>query len=109
MIKIKVPIYDKSIYIYTEGEGEQAIAKMNKFYGKNDERVGRLENAVGISIGNVLYIGDNSINTLAHELSHCIDDLVELVEIKDEEAKAYLFGYVFEQVCTKLHIVWEKK
>lgn len=109
MIKIAVPILEKTFFVYTKGEEEPAKAKLRTLYGKNEKRDAQLDDNAGMCVGSVLFIGDNTINTLAHEVYHAMVGLAEYTGIDDEETTAYLIGYFMEKACKKLDIIWRTK
>jgi hypothetical protein len=45
----------------------------------------------------------NKINTILHELSHCVDFILEDRDINDTESRAYLTAYLGEKILKNLY------
>lgn len=47
----------------------------------------------------IFYSSDNlTMNTVAHEICHTVDEICEHRDIEDKEARAYLSGHITEKV-----------
>lgn len=116
--KIKVPIYDFNV-TYIEIENKEDADTIPKYFkpikveeedacsiietikeeGKNGGSTFRNFGLKGFLI--IIYEADNEAslkNVKAHELRHLTDRILEWADIKDNEAAAFLQGYLFEKL-----------
>ncbi len=50
----------------------------------------------------IIYLGVDTYETIAHEATHITTNAMELYDIKDEEFRAYLTGWLVDQIIYKL-------
>lgn len=101
MKKFCIPIVDKDIYIYVGKEEYVKFIKAIKSEGavfKDGEEI-EDDPSGGRCYGSWIWYEDlGDINTIAHELSHFLDNLFATIGSNDTEFRAYVTGYVMEKV-----------
>ena len=50
----------------------------------------------------------DNVNIVAHEASHCTTHIMEFLGIKDDEFRAYMVGYITQEICLKLREIKDK-
>lgn len=103
MIKINIDIFETNLYI---SENEKDIRKIMKLINSkySYEEYCDLFNGTYSSRFKDKYIILNTkrIHILVHELLHCVQDLCEHRNIKDDEFEAYLLDYLVKESLSKL-------
>lgn len=96
--KIKIPMFGRVVSVYV---GEEEHAKFLKDTGiKKPKR-----KVDGTCVGEFIYIGNETdFTTIVHELYHVTTNIAKILGVKDDETKAYMQGYLLEQICGKLDI-----
>ncbi len=91
MKKIKVAVYNLDVRMYI---GKKEAKEFEKISGV------KIEDSRGCVYGSDVYFKKKkpSINTIAHEASHLAYEILYSRGVNDEEARAYLTGYLVEQI-----------
>lgn len=50
----------------------------------------------------------DNVNIVAHEASHCTTHIMDFLGIKDDEFRAYMVGYITQEICLKLRDLKDK-
>lgn len=96
--KVKLPMFERVVSVYV-GKEEHA-----KFLKDTSSKKPKHEVA-GTCINESVYIKDSiDLTTIVHELYHVTTNITKMLGVKDDETKAYMQGYLLEQVCGKLDI-----
>lgn len=107
--KIEIPIYDRTLHVCVGDEQFIKTCKKLSINPKFSEE--KSEGCVLSSpAGLILYVGDTrTSDTLVHECVHVASFILELagipVSAKEDEALAYLIGYIWSEVVSKVGIV----
>jgi len=102
MKTIKIPIYECTVRLYiTKNINKSA----NKIYKKNDCKDILTDNPAAYHLyfemdAYYLFINTTSIsfNTICHELYHLVRSIAEDRGIKEEEATAWIQGYLADEI-----------
>jgi hypothetical protein len=101
MYKLKLDIYECTVILHIVDTNKDVSILANKIMKKNkiDGKIEDLAWGYMISTFNKYNIilsqpSLKDFNTFLHELTHCIDAVLEDRNIEDDEARAYLQGYV---------------
>ncbi len=105
--KIQIPIYECTCHIIISDNIEKVInryAKLKKWEKgatiEEGEEVHGLATSNGDTKNYYLFYSLNSVtvNSLTHEISHTVDDILSNRSIQDGEARAYLVGYISDKI-----------
>ena len=109
--KIKIDLYECEVIMQIVPTTKDVCTAINSLAKKRKQS---LPNEIGdVAAGQVIGFVDKyyiilskkhvkTLNTALHELWHCIEAICEDREIRDEEAKAYLQGFVGEKLIQDL-------
>jgi len=99
MKRFKVPLVNIALVIYS-GEDEWERFKTQTIKkGAAESLKTKCPSGGGRAWGSWLWVYNiHDSNTLYHELSHFIDDTMDDLHSKDTEFRAYITGYVYENV-----------
>jgi len=107
--KINIPIYHRTLHVCV---GDEQFTKTCKKLGISPKFFEEKSQGCVLSspAGLVLYVGDTrTSDTLVHECVHVASFILELagvpVSAKEDEALAYLVGYIWSEVVKKVGIV----
>jgi hypothetical protein len=108
--KIRIPIYDADVYICpTEEDYEKLCKKLcipQEYW--EVEGVGK---CITGDFGSIICLTERrSLATLVHECVHCGNFILEkrgvVSTTSEDEALAYLVGYIWEQINKKTGLGW---
>lgn len=96
MKTINVDIYQTKIEVYFHNEKE--LFEKRAKYKVND--------SYGCVVGSQVWFKEikPDINTIVHEAFHLSYEILNYRGVKDEEARAYLLGFIVDKLMGKLHI-----
>jgi len=105
-LSIKVDIYNcKIFFVVTENLLKDALFLYKKYKIVPPEDVGELRDNEGLyltfNISNHYLLIDNKYlthNTLAHEIHHVVNNITNDRDVDDEEAEAWLCGFITEKI-----------
>lgn len=92
--KIKIQYLRNQIIIYILN-----LQKFNKAVSDNFQE-DECESILGFTIDNIIYLNENNLTygILIHEIVHAVNYIMSHHNIQDEESRAYLSEYIFEQL-----------
>ena len=67
-----------------------------------------LENKENGSPYFIIGIFADLVEVVAHEASHCTTHIMDFLGIKDDEFRAYMVGYITQEICLKLRELKDK-
>lgn len=96
MKTINVDIYQTKIELYFHNEKEL-------FEKRIKDNVG---DSYGCVVGSQIWFKEENptINVIVHEAFHLSYEILTHRGVKDEEARAYLLGFIVDKLMEKLHI-----
>lgn len=108
--KIRIPIYHRTLHVCVGDEQFTKTCKKLKISEENSRCNSQGAVLCHPSAGLILYIGDTrQSDTLVHECVHVASFILDMAGIpvtsKDDEALAYLTGYVWKEVVSKVGVV----
>lgn len=97
--RITVPLFNIDVLLYTGDKGRKAIEK--------DAGTKVSSTALGCVSGSSVWFKDAkpSVNSVAHEASHLAYEITTHIGVKDEETRAYITGFVTQEICKYLKII----
>jgi len=102
-IKVTLPMYGIPIIVHVGRDAKEAYVKeVKRHFPEVDEN--NFTRGEGMQCGSFIWMEKVHIGTLAHEVSHYIDDALEHLGIKDDsgEVRAYMMGWLIGKLWPKI-------
>lgn len=99
MKKIVVPLFNVDVLVYTGDKGRKAFEKAQETLIESTTQ--------GCVQGSSVWFNEDkpSINVVVHEVSHLAYEITAHRGIHDEETRAYITGFLAEEICKCLKIL----
>lgn len=100
-----IPLINRTVRLYSGPKEWKRWRKDLEKHGGADlseEPDEAPKGAQGRACGSFVWVSDkDDVDTVAHELSHCIDDMMESLGSKDSELRAHITGWLFRKWAGK--------
>lgn len=109
-IFVKFPLFNAPLWVYVGEDQIQRVLKDARRHFPIEGDAEDFDGCEGRCLGSFIWLKAAKVGTLAHELNHAIDAMLEHRGVKDEsgEVKSYCLSWGMEKIWGKIIAAGEK-